>query len=63
MRIGELTLDRVADICKKCENDQLGSECPFQKIELINCCYNNDAERRKHLNDELEVDINECCKN
>lgn len=64
MKVGELTLNEVADICKKCDMEESSIEfnCPFTSVILISCnCTYADTHRRIGLNDELVVD--ETCIN
>ena len=66
MRIGDLTLDRVADICKACdETSMLNKNCPFYKVLLVDCACKCDRERRQGLDDEINLEeyINERSKN
>lgn len=51
--IGELTLNEVVDLCKKCDEKNL-EHCPFINVLLIDCFCNNDTERRIGLDKELE---------
>lgn len=53
-KIGDLTLNEVADICKKC--DEKGVEyCPFLKVLLVDCGF-DDKGRRMNLDKEIEVE-------
>lgn len=52
--VGELTLNEVADICKKCDEEKI-EHCPFINVAFMQC-FTNDKERRFGLNKEIEVD-------
>lgn len=57
MRIGELTLDRVADICKTCdESTMTDKNCPFYKVLLVDCACKCDYERRQGLDGEINLE-------
>lgn len=53
-KIGNLTLNEVADICKKCDEKVL-EHCPFIDILLVDCGFNDDKDRRRYLDKEIEV--------
>ena len=52
--IGNLTLNEVADICKKCDESKIGY-CPFNDVLFLKCFCNNDEERRIGFDKEIEV--------
>ena len=52
-KVGDLTLNEVADICKKCDEKNL-EHCPFLNVLLIDCGLHDDKERRIGLNKEFE---------
>ena len=54
-KIGELTLNEVADICKKCDENKIDG-CPFINALFVDCFCNNDDERRIGLDQEIEVE-------
>jgi len=54
-KIGELTLNEVADICKKCAEKEL-DDCPFVNIVLVDCGFYDDNDKRNGLNNEIEVE-------
>lgn len=51
--IGELTLNEVVDVCKKCDEEKI-EHCPFVGVPFIQC-FTNDKKRRLGLNEEIEV--------
>lgn len=55
-KIRELTLNEVADICKKCDEEKI-DKCPFVNVLFVQC-FTNDKKRRLGLNEEIEVDEN-----
>ena len=52
--VGELTLNEVVDICKKCDEEKI-DHCPFVNVLFV-YCFGNDKERRFGLDKEIEVD-------
>lgn len=54
-KIGDLTLNEVADICKKCDEDKV-IPCPFYGVLFVDCFCSNDDERRIGLDKEIEVE-------
>ena len=54
-KVGDLTLNEVADICKKCDEKKI-EHCPFIDILLVDCGFNDDKDRRRYLDKEIEVD-------
>ena len=52
--IGELTLNEVVDICKKCDEEKIDL-CPFVNVLFV-YCFDNDKQRRFGLDKEIEVD-------
>ncbi len=54
-KIGDLTLNEVADICKKCDEGEIKG-CPFTNVLFVDCFCSNDYERRIGLDKEIEVE-------
>ena len=52
--VGDLTLNKIADICKKCDDGKI-DHCPFLNVTFI-YCFDNDEPRRIGLDKEIEVD-------
>lgn len=53
MKIGDLTLNEVADICKKCDEKKI-EHCPFIHVLLIDCFCKDNDERRIGFDKEIE---------
>lgn len=53
-KIVDLTLNEVADICKKCDEEKI-EHCPFVGVPFV-YCFTSDKKRRLGLDKEIEVD-------
>ena len=53
-KVGDLTLNEVADICKKCDESKV-EHCPFLNVLLVDCGL-DDKERRMGLDKKIKVD-------
>lgn len=61
MKIGELTLNEVADICKRCDEDDgvpTKVKCPFTSVLLVDCFSNGVTDVARRLNLDKELDEN-----
>ena len=54
-KIKDLTLEEVANICKKCDDGYV-SGCPFYRVLIVDCVRDcTNAERRQRFESEIEV--------